>query len=399
MLLLDRWYRRLLQQPLPPGLRAILLGAATLVRELRRDQVPARAAALSYWTIVAVVPVLILAAVILRAMGLEATPIRELLIRTLLAGEVAEVGRTIDQWVEALDFRGLGALGLLGVLWTGSRIFFQAEQAYNHLWRSEIRRGLVGRLLLFYAGVTLAPLVLSWSFHLTESLPVDPSWSSRLQPTLLSTGLFVGAIRLLPDRQVRWGPAVGGGIASGFLFEIAKAGFGGYLRLLGKEESSARLYGSLGLLPIFLLWIYLVWLIVLSGAKLAFVLQHRRLLRAQEERRLRDHAPLQPDAFFALAVFRLVGRRFLAGDGPTDAAAISLALHVEPEELQPVLDTLARIDLLHCAAEGWLPSLPPDRIPAREIVRRYRGWVHPGVSEDTDLAPLMAGEEWDRAAC
>ena len=396
---LDKWYRVLLARPIPERLRTVLLGMAMLVQELRRDQVQERAAGLSYWTIVAIVPVLILAAVIMRAMGLEATPIRELLIRTLRAGEVAEVGRTIDQWIEALDFGGLGALGLFGVLWTGSRIFFQAEQAYNHLWRSEIRRGLVGRLLLFYAGVTLTPLLLSWSFHLTESLPVDPSFTARLQPTLLSTGLFVGAIRLLPDRHVKWGPALGGGLASGFLFETAKAGFGSYLRLLGTEESSTRLYGSLGLLPIFLLWVNLVWLIVLSGAKLAFVLQNRRLLHVQEERRLRGETPLQPDAFFALKLFHEIGRQFLDKKGPTTTGALSVEIRVEPDEILPVLEGLAQVGLLQQVGDGWVPNVPPDRITVGEVIRRYRGLLHPGVEEDALLEELRGGEVMQRMVC
>lgn len=387
----DHLYERLLQKRLPRALRSPLEAALLLYREVTADQLHVRAATLSYWSLVAMVPVVVLAAVVLRALGMEATPIRELLFRTLLAGAVAEVGTTLDKWVENLDFGGLGIAGLLGVLWTGSRIFFQAEEAYNHLWGVPVRSGLVGRLLLFYAGVTLGPLVLAYGFHLTEALAVDPNLLSTLSPILLSTVAFVAAIRLLPNARVRWFPALLGGLISGVLFELAKLAFSNYVDVLGTRDSNAAVYGSLALAPIFMLWLYILWFIVLTGVEIAFVVQHWEELRLGAARRLADARPVHPDGWFALDTMLMLGRLFQQQGGPVSTSDLASRMGRDELLMLPVLQVLEEGGLLASTERGWLPARPLDQLPLREVVETWRSLTLPEGEKSVLLTEVLKG--------
>lgn len=370
---LDRFYRRLTLLRLPRWLHAFLLGLVMVARKMSADHVHVRAASLAYWSLVALVPVLVLAAVVLQALGMTATPIRDVMFQTLLAGAVSEVGDTLDQIVENLDFRGLGIAGLLGVLWTGSRIFFQAEDAYNHLWGVEVRRPVLGRLLLFYAGVTLGPLVLAYGFHLGDSVSLNRGFITRLSPLFLSTGAFVAAIRLLPDAKVAWRPAVVGGLLSGLLFEGAKMAFNAYTSLLHTEDTNAAIYGSLALAPIFLLWLYILWLIVLVGVELAYVVQHWQELRMVTEERIGNKRSRYPDAWMALQCMWVVAQRFSSGEGPVPEGVVAQTLKVDSLLVGPVLAVLSEAGLTVRTETGWMLALPPEQLPLRTVVERYRG--------------------------
>ncbi len=393
---LDRLYAWQKRMPLPAPLRTLVEGALLLWREVTHDQLLVRAATLSYWSLVAMVPVLLLAAVVLRALGMEATPIRELLFRTLLAGAVQEVGTTLDSWVESLDFGGLGIAGLLGVLWTGSRIFFQAEDAYNHLWGVAVRKGMMGRLLLFYAGVTLGPLVLAYGFHLTESLAVDPNLLSTLSPIILSTVAFVAAIRLLPNAKVRWMPALVGGLTSGIFFELAKLAFSAYVDVLGTRDSNAAVYGSLALAPIFLLWLYILWLIVLVGVEIAFVAQHWKELHLSTDRRLRADHVVYPDGWFALDILLNLARLFREKGGPVLLPDLAERTAHEELLLTPVLEILEEGGILAATERGYLIARPLERLRLREVVESYRSLTLHVAEDRSLLSELLSSARMER---
>jgi membrane protein len=380
LVVLTHVYQWLIGQPLPKPLKNTVQGITLLIRRLLKDQVLVRAATLSYWSLVAIVPVLVLGAVVLRAIGMDTADFRAVLYRTLLAGSVSGVGEQLDAWIGNLDFGRLGVAGVLGVLWTGSRIFFRAEDAYNHIWGTRVREGLLGRLLLFYAWVTLGPIVLVWGFHWTHELEVDLSFFDRLTPLLLSTAAFVAAIRLLPATNVKWGPAVSGGLLSGILFEAAKAGFNTYIAILGSAGTAIRLYGSIALFPIFLLWLNILWLIVLLGVELAYVIQYWKELQRQEARRLAGEREVVPDGWVAVQAVAVVAGWFDQKKGACPEAELAGQLGLEELAVQPVLEVLEEANILAKSEQGWLPAKPPESIPVREILAAWRGRVLPPLT-------------------
>ncbi len=392
---LEELYRRLLlRNALPRVVRLALQTLALTVREVVRDQIPVRAAMLSYWSLVALVPVAVLALAVLRPLGVGEDEVRSLVYSALLAGPVAGVGATLDLWLKDVNLAGLGVAGLLGVLLTGSRIFFSMEEAYNALWGVELRRSWLSRMLLFYASVTLAPLLIAYGFHLSSTIgaQIDVSAWSWALPVLTTSAAFTVGIRLLPDTRVHWRSALTGGLVSAALFELAKVGFGGYISALGGSSVSA-IYGSLALFPVFLLWLNLLWLIVLLGVKVAYVRQWHDALLLAETRRLRedDDGRCQADVFFALECLRVVLRKFAAGHGPATEAEITEVVGSDPAFVQTALENLRLAGLLAPSEAGWLPSAPPGHLTIRKVILAYRNVIRPSASLTAELPELADG--------
>lgn len=383
----DAWYQEVVQRAAtPPWARRGLKLAALVIREIARDQVHVRAATLAYWSLVAIVPALVLAAAIVAPIGADqAVTVRAVLYRTLLAGAVETVGARLDEWLADVDFTKLGIVGVIAVVLTASRIFFSVEEAYNRLWNVRIRRGFVTRMVLFYAGITFVPLLVALGFHVTARVQgaVDVSWLRHAGPTLITAVAFVGAIKALPDTEVRWRPALVGGLASAALFEAAKVGFNAYTTVLGAGDVSAVIYGSLGLFPVFLVWLYLLWLIVLVGVELAYVTQRMDDLLAAEDRRIQGQRQGRhhPDALFAVQCLMVVVKNFVAGLGPTGEPVVTQTLESDPVHIATALETLEEARILASTGGGWLPAIPPDRITIREVILRYRALTRPTMAE------------------
>jgi membrane protein len=391
-------YLALVRRPgTPRPLRDGLTMGAVLLREIVRDQLHVRAATLSYWSLVGIVPALVLVAAAMTPFGGQ-DAVRELLYRTLLAGPVRAVGTQLDTWLAAVDFASLGVAGLVGVAITASRIYFSVEEAYNRLWNVPVRRSLAMRVIIFYAMLTLVPVLIAYGFHLTVELraAVDIGILARSAPALLTAVAFAGAIKALPDTDVRWGPAVIGGGCSAVLFEVAKSGFGAYTDVLGTEDAAAAVYGSLALFPIFLLWLYVLWWIVLFGVELAYVAQRFPDLRAAEARRHAHEALAgrHADVFFALRCLTPIVGAWIAGRGPVPEGVITREVAAEPVQVRAALDTLVQVGVLAESAAGYLPALPPGQITLGEVVRRYRARTRPAgaITDDESLADALLAE-------
>lgn len=392
---LEALYHLVVRRPGTPGWFArTLMAGALLAREMIRDQLHVRSATLAYWSLVAIVPVLVLVVAVLEPLGGGLSePIRRLLYGALLVPSVRDVGATIEGWLSAVDIAKLGVVGLLGVAFTASRIYFSMEEAYNRLWNVRVRRSLLHRLVIFYTGVTFGPLLLAFGFAMTARITsaVGATWISHLLPTLLTSAAFVGAIKTLPDTRVNWVPALVGGLVSGAVFEIVKIGFTLYTRVLGAEDSASAIYGSLGLLPIFLVWLYVLWFVVLSGVEVAFVVQRLPDLMAAEERLLAgpDDTRHHADALFALQVLLVVVRSWAEGQGPAPEPTVTHALKSEPLHVRQALDTLESTGVLAQSAGAWIPALPPDRVTVRDVIRRYRALTRPAMGEDAPGADAI----------
>jgi len=190
----------------------------------------------------------------------------------------------------------------------------------------------------------------------------------------------VSAIRLLPCTQVSWKSALSGGLASAFLFECGKLGFGAYIDLLGARDNLTRLYGSVALLPVFLVWTYVLWMILLFGVEIAFLVSnHGSLIEAQRRLAVDPHARRrQPDGFFAVGVMAVIAQHYLSGRGAMDVSEVIAATGADPRHVHLCLDVLEDVGLLvESDAKRYIPARPPERIPASEVLWAWRTHAAP----------------------
>jgi membrane protein len=163
--------------------------------------------------------------------------------------------------------------GMLTLIVTALLLLIRIETAFNRIWRVDKARTLVNRIVMYWAMLTLVPILIAAAmafsvqnlFGFIGGEAGLPPGLYRFGVFLLSWLVFTTMFILVPHRSVRFKHALAGAFLSAVLFEVAKAGFVAYVA----NTNYTVLYGALATIPIFLFWIYLVWIVILFGASLA----------------------------------------------------------------------------------------------------------------------------------
>jgi membrane protein len=236
------------------------------------------ASSLAYTTILSIIPVLAVSFSIFQAFGgmekLYST-IEPFILSNLAEGSSEEAIEAIRRFIGNIHAGALGVGGFIGLVLTTMSMLSSIEKAINKVWKTTTNRPLFNRIASYWFFVTLGPLALSVIVGAVGS--ADFSLISKFLPG--GTGIFVITAlgfaivyKYVPNRHVHWIPAVFSGVVTAMFWNIARIGYALYTT---KVVSYSKIYGSLGAIPILLLWIYIVWVIILSGAALSAALQKR----------------------------------------------------------------------------------------------------------------------------
>lgn len=376
---MEAWLRDLLRSvghgPLGP-LTVPARWAYVFYRELQQDQAFLRAAAMAYATLVALVPMLVLTYGVLRAVGVGDTDVDVALgaLMDQVFGQVPGVRDVILPGLQRVDLRALGVISVGGLLFVAGRLYLMVEQAYNDVFNTSVQRSLPFRLLNFYFAITAVPVVLVMMTRGmgTFALVGDASFAREWFGLVLQYALLVAALKLFPSVHVRWGPAVLGAAVSFVLLEAGRWGFGLYVRLFASDDPLQFVYGSLGLIPLFLLWLYCLWVFVLLGVEVANVAQNYRSLVDAELELLESSRPRYPSVDAALQVALRVAEGFRSGEGPVSRAVLIERTGLEARTIDAITAVLVEEGLLVRAEGGWLPARPPEQVPIAEVVAAWR---------------------------
>lgn len=382
---------------LPAPLTAAFRWALYFYRELSRNRAFERAGVLAYGTLVSLVPMLALVFAILGAMGIlrfDSVYVQELLFRTLL-GDMPGLEGVLLPGLERLNLGALGAIATIGWLWVGARIYMTMEQAYNDIYHVKIDRSLGQRFLNFYLALTAGPVVIGLGLFASTDLATrfGLTWWGDVVTRLLPPLLLSLAIRILPCTKVDPRAALLGGFVSGALLEGGAWAFASYARTFGARDPIVVLWGSIGLVPVFLLWLYLLWVFVLLGVEIAYVAEHfPSLVRAEREQRQAAEERLRfPGVENAIEVAATVAAAWLSGRGPIDDAEIATACRIAPHRVLDVLEVLAAGGLVARTPKGWLITRAPDQITVGEVVDAWRDETRLRLEPGDPLSTHLAG--------
>jgi len=198
---------------------------------------------------------------------------------------------------------------------------------------------------------------------------------------LLLTFLYV----LMPNTRVRLRPAAAGALVAAVLWEIAKWTFGLYVQHV---VPYAKFYGSLGLIPLFLFWVYLTWLIVLFGAELAYTLQAMR--GRQFKHGLKQPEDQVIDASWFVPLAARVAEAFRAGR-LCETEKLSREMNLPPRTIHRMLHALDQAGIVHRVArkddeQGVTLARPPERIAIAQVLEAGRS-LQPNVAQGRDGDP------------
>jgi membrane protein len=264
---------------------------------------------------------------------------------------IPSTGATVEKYVDAFQSQAghLPFVGFVFLVITAILMMTAIESALNRTWEVRYQRHVTGSILLYWAMVTLGPLLLAFSVLLSSYFGVQYYWHGlpvldlhhllRMVPFLLTIAAFCFLYMVVPHCKVKFWHALLGSVIAAILFEIAKRVFGFYVLHF---PTYALLYGSLATLPLFLLWVYFSWVIFLFGA---MIVNGLRLDQAQ--RSIRFAYP------FVVAV-QVIGHLYHAqenGQALSLYALLKLEPHCSVPLLKSVLDKLKAADLIYSRNE------------------------------------------------
>jgi membrane protein len=322
--------------------------ALTLRERFREDHLGLSASSLTFTTIIALVPFVTVVLAVFTAFPMFAKfqlVLQKWLIESLIPDTIArQVLGYLTQFAGKAS--KLGGVGIVVLFVTAQALILTIDRTLNNIWRVRKPRPLGQRVLVYWAVMTLGPLLLALSLSLTSyalsaskgfvgSLPGGVQLLlDTLQFVLLAWGM-AALYHYVPNTQVRWSHAWVGGFFVSVGFEVAKQLLVLYL---GKIPTYSVLYGAFATVPILLIWIYIAWAIVLQGAVIAAYLPS---LLGGVQRRARAHGW---QFLLALEVLQnLELERVSLQKGLTNLELAQL-LKVDVPQLEPVLETLVALD-------------------------------------------------------
>ena len=348
----------------------------TLRARFRDDRLGVTASSLAFTTLISLVPLLTVMLAVFSAFPMFASfqdALQKYFLQTLVPPDIAsQVLQVLNTF--ATNAKGVGSAGLVLLFLAALALMLTIDRTLNAIWRVRTPRPIAQRVLVYWAAATLGPLVLGVSLSLTSYalsasqglVRVLPGGMSLLLGTLeflLLAAALAGLFHYVPNTHVRWRHALAGGAFSAVGFELAKRLLGWYLQTV---PTYSVVYGAFATAPIFLIWIYLAWVIVLLGAVVA---AYAPSLQMRIKR-----WPDGPGARLqlALAVLRELAHARAYGDRGLSAGQLAEALRIDPLQTEPILETLARFDWVGHLDEPHDPRFvllcDPVRTPAQPLL-------------------------------
>jgi membrane protein len=352
--------------------------AVLSIRGVFEDRAPLRASALTFFSLLSIVPVVAMIFGIAKGFGFE-KGLEGILMENM--GGQEEVVDRIVAFAHALleNVKGglVAGVGLVFLLYTIIKILSQIESAFNDIWGIKKGRSLGRKVTDYLSLMFIAPILFIISSSATVFIAsgvrlalekvtflafASPAifLTLKLLPFALVWLLFSFMYVFIPNTKIRLTSGILGGIVAGTMYQVFQ---GAYITLqIGVAKYNA-VYGSFAALPLFFIWMNISWLIVLFGAEIAFSHQNVETYEFEQDCLNVSHAFKR---LLSIRVLHLMVRRFLEGEEPVDARQVSLEIEIPIRLVNQILYDLVSAGLV-CEVKGdgdkggsYQPSRDPD---------------------------------------
>jgi membrane protein len=322
----------------------------------------------------------------------------------------AEAGR-LDQWIQSLvgrvstiNFKAVSAVGVLALIYAAISMLVEIERAFNQIYRVPTGRSWARRITQYWTLLTLGSIGLAATFYVGERFT---AWLSRvaklgaegndqalsiialgyLTTVTISTAMLLLAYTVVPNTRVQLRPALAGALLAALLWEAGKLGFQQYLLY---AKGYAKLYGSIALIPLFMLWVYVTWLVVLVGLQFSYYLQHGR--HATVAQPVESFEPAIVDPGSSLGLMAALARRFELGK-PVQPVELAAEVSIQEPIVKQLLSRLAEEGLALRVTVGEKDAFslarPPDRISADAVLAIGEELANPSGKPLTEIAQSL----------
>lgn len=348
-----------------------------VIERMKQERLNQAAASLTFTTVLALVPLATVALAIFTAFPIFQnfrTALQDYFLEALMPAAISEqVMSFINNF--AGKARGLTLLGALFLVVSALAMMLTMEATLNQIWQTRRSGKLLSRLVTYWGAITLGPMLVGISLYLTglaaasvasiRGLSLASSLLLWLVPVMLSMLGWALVYKTVPHARVRWRHALMGALIAALLFELIKRGFAVYLT---RFANFGQLYGAFAVVPIFLLWLFLCWLITLGGAVITAIApswgrpHHTRVARVGDA--LAD----------AIEVLKILHSSRNALPFSVDFEGLIEATELPRSAVRDALQTLQSI--------GWVSEMPDDE----KITVRYALLAEPAA---VSIKPLL----------
>ena len=328
------------------------------VRGFRKDKCPLSASALTFYSVLSIVPVVAMAFGIAKGFGFQKLLEKQLLEK--FQGQEEVMNRVVafaHTLLENTKGGVIAGIGVIFLLWTVIKLLSQIERSFNDIWEVKTPR-TYGRKFSDYLSIMLiSPILFILSSSatvfittqitaITQRVALIGMFSPviflmlKFIPYGLIWILFIFMYILMPNTKVNFSSGLIAGVIAGTIYQIAQWGYITFQVGMAKYNA---IYGSFAALPLFLIWIQLSWLIVLLGAEISFAFQYVDTYEFEPDGRVISQAFKK---LLSLQISRLVISRFFRAEVPLSAFKIAKTLEIPIRLVQQLLDELVEARVL-----------------------------------------------------
>src|SRR5579859_5392225 len=274
------------------------------------------------------------------------TETAEVLANQKAAATQKAVAGNINEFIQNTQSGALGVTGSVLLIFAAISMLSRIEATFNDIWGVARGRSWFMRIVLYWGVLSLAPILLVVALGLATgphlegtkrfvaTMPVIGSFlfhfGFQLLPVLVLCLTFATFYMLMPNTRVHWRAALAGGLVGGILFHLNNMFSVLYV---SRVVSNSKIYGSLGLVPVFMIGLYFSWLILLFGAQVAYAFQNRRTYLQDK---LVENVNQRGREFIALRLMTYIGQCFQEGRPPATVSAISIEFDVPGRLVQQI---------------------------------------------------------------
>ncbi len=423
----DLWHMRLSREPMPRRLWLRMLRMVILtVRDFKKDKCTLRASALTFYTLMSIVPVLALAFGIAKGFGMdqrlaeivrdnvavvlpsgagesgETIPVQDG-IEEEVVGDITEsdtsgepssqitevVDRAIDFAVNMLEqTRGgvIAGIGVIFLLWTVIKLLSNIELAFNDVWLVKQPRTWARRFSDYLSLMIISPILFVVGMSAKGFVEValnseDSGWllelvsgpagvAIRFLPFFTITLLLTIVYIFMPNGKIKFVSALSGGFFAAILYNLLLQIF---IQFQVGVSKAGAIYGSFAALPLFLTWVQLSWMIVLLGAEFAFAHQFSEVSEFEQDARRASPRFIK---LTALSIVRECVQPFANGDPPLDAEEIAQRIGVPYQVVKDVLNRLVDAEVLSEVKRrrdreiAYQPAMDIEELRVNDVIER-----------------------------
>ncbi|MDB6068503.1 MAG: Ribonuclease [Pedosphaera sp.] len=294
-----------------------------------------------------------------------------------------ELVRNINMYIQNIRSTTLGLTGGVILIFMGISLLSRVECTFNDIWGVTQGRNWLARIVQYWAVLTLGPLLLGVALGLasgpyiettkrllsTYSFPFVGSLVFQIAPVVILCVTLALFYMLMPNTKVRWDAALVGGLVGGVLWHLNN-----YLSVyyVSRWVTNSRIYGSLAVIPVFMVGLYFVWWILLFGAQVTYAYQNR-VAYLQEKQA--ENINQRGREFIALRLMQCIGQRFLRGAMPVTVSELSEGLIVPSRLIQEIMEPLIAAHLVLAVVSreaAYAPGRPLDSISCHDILLALR---------------------------